>query len=141
MLVLLIDRYMMPPGACSICGNAEGRAIDTLREIDEFFRVYVCEQCVRHMAGMVGMVDGDLLLAGQSEAEAARREIAALTEKLAAARDTVRSMQVAGFVDDPMLTGIDAGEEHVCEQCGFTAATGRALGQHKRIHSKQEVKV
>lgn len=146
MLVILIDRYLLPPGACSICGNAAGRAIDTLKEIDEFYRLFVCEQCVRHMAGMIGLVDEQQVKDAHEARDAAIKTLASESQKLDAARETVRLMQVAGFTDTPLDMTAGGGRElsgevHVCVQCGFTAGTARALGQHKRIHTAQEVKV
>lgn len=136
----MIDHYLLPPGACSICGNAAGRAIDTGKEIDEFFRVFVCEQCVRHMAGMFGLVDEQQVKDAHEARDAAIAGLAAESKKLDAAREAVRNMQAAGFADEPQDV---SGDVFPCDRCDFIAGSNRALSQHKRIHSNkvEEAKV
>lgn len=97
------------PGVCTICmqtrteaGN--GTMVDTGIDNDTGFitdrsgRIYVCDECVKELAGLYGFVSEDSVAAGKASIESAQAQLAVVKDGLAEASEKIKA--VAATVPD-----------------------------------------
>lgn len=97
----VVDQAILVPGQCAVTATGNGPFIDTLREDDRGYRIYVSLDWVQEAAALIGMgtseqVDG--LIARIAELEGAEAEREAVKAELWHLRDSVRRTLAQGAV-------------------------------------------
>lgn len=87
----LLNRPMALPSKCAVCGAVDRPVIDLDMDLDIYGVVYICVECMKAAATILGMVDGALL----TRAELVQRNH---EDQLTAAKD-VTDEYVARFSD------------------------------------------
>lgn len=102
----LLDSYPLPPGCCAFCrGNATplidvGLNTDDLpveMAVEQSGWVYVCAQCLTHMARMLGMVAGDEATALEKRLGNVKAERDRINDALIAAQVAIENLTRAGY--------------------------------------------
>lgn len=134
--MLLVEDYLLGPGACYLCGAAKRFAgeviIDTQLETGPFAdragRIYICSACVDTMGTLAGMVNGETHARAEELCKTLGRDLASAHARANHLAEAVDALTAAGYtISDP--------EVHPCPDCGESFETRRSLGQHRRVHT------
>ena len=91
MAMILMDRYVLPPGVCLVCMSGNLPAVSTGIDIHQpgqlqDSEVVICYRCILHMARMVGGETGYLVLP-EIEVERTTQTIEELSARIVALND------------------------------------------------------
>ncbi|SRR6266705_1630443 len=79
---------MLAPNLCVVCEStpSAGVVVDTLKRIEGFSKLagrkYVCEQCVKQFAGLLGYESGTQVQKASWERDLARNEVAQIRKRI-----------------------------------------------------------
>lgn len=111
-----LDSYPLAPGCCALCRGNAAPLIDTGINTDDLpveyaveqsGWVYVCVQCVFHMAALLGGAGTEETRTLRERVRYLEGENARLSSALAAADTAIRSMTNAGYTPaDPEVANV-----------------------------------
>lgn len=157
----LVESYYLPPGSCINCGGTQreirdehgGRRLehilDTLRDLDDYGRVYLCESCIGAFARMLGFMT-------PVEATKAREQVVAMGAELDQARAAAVEAQAAlealdrfrgslTIAEEPPagaiteITTVD--DELICEECPERGPFKNEQGRISHLRQKHGIEV